>query len=716
MDKHELRRRCGTVSLEPKTDVVAGTFATWTITYTVGRLGMDDGSRLKFAVNQSSDWGPPQFSEPAADNYCSVTTAGDAMVTGSYNTRGRARPWQDTLDIDVSDGMLSEGETITLTLGDRSHGSLGIEVQSYPESNFAFRPFVDPFETEEYVHLPDEPSFDIVAGSTRTVEAVAPSDAVVGESVLVSVRGEDFWGNPANDCETTIRFDGPSGADLPDPVTLSDGVARAPMTFWSPGVHRVTVVAHSGAQATTNPITCRESADGRSTYWGDIHGQSEETVGTGTIEKYFAYAKEKAFLDFASHAGNDFQITDELWATIQETVRDFHAPEEFVTFLCYEWSANTPNGGDHNVYFLGDEAEIRRSSNWQADSGEERSLGTYPVAELYEAYAGRDDVLVIPHQGGRPATLDEFDPELTPFVEIVSVWGIFEWFGLEALERGYPVGFVGGTDDHTGRPGASSPANVVDWAFPIDGGLMAAKSESLSRESLWEAFKARRCYATTGTRIDLDVTIDGRPMGSEVRVDGSPEVAVRVRGTAPIHGIDLFRGTDRVATRGFDDGPAWIEVRWTGARSKARQKVQDWTGGLSLSRGRILDVREFGFDHPMQGVEERTDTTVRWDGSTVGNDQGVRLRVDAPGDAVLSVSTPPVSTSCALDDLDEGHVVDAGGVNRRLSLSRANRSSTLDADVTFEDDVSAGEYPYYVRVRQDDAEMAWSSPHFVTVE
>ena len=47
-------------------------------------------------------------------------------------------------------------------------------------------------------------------------------------------------------------------------------------------------------------------------YWGDLHGQSGETVGIGRIEDY-EFARNKAFLDAVCHQGNDFQIKDSFW-------------------------------------------------------------------------------------------------------------------------------------------------------------------------------------------------------------------------------------------------------------------------------------------------------------------------------------------------------------------------------------------------------------------
>ena len=713
------RAEYGEASLSPTKPVTAGSFGTWTITYTVGRIGMDDGGRLKIATNVSSDWGPPQFDDPTADNYCSVRTSGDASVDASYDPQGYERPWRNTIDVRVFDGALGKGETITITLGDRTHGSMGIQAQSFPENGFRFVPLLDAFETGKFVEIPDALRLDIVGGSAERLRAVVPSNARPGEAISVSVRAEDYWGNVASDYNGTVHVGAVDDREFEaESVEASDGIAHASVEVRDPGIHRFRVKDEAGSlTTTTNPIICREEPSERVTYWGDIHGQSGETVGTGTIQEYFDFAIEKAFLDFASHAGNDFQITDEFWSEIEETIRAYHDPGSFVTFLCYEWSANTPNGGDHNVYFRDDEADINRSSNWQVTDGADRYRGTCPVEDLYEHYEGRDDVLIVPHRGGRPATLDAVDPELTPFVEILSVWGVFEWFGQEALERGYPVGFVAGSDDHTGRLGASYPTNEADWAFPIKGGLMAVQAESLTRNELWKAFVEQRCYGTTGARILLDVAVDGSPMGSEVIVDETPHIEVDVQGTAPLQEVDLFRGSERLRTRSFDEGEGRVEFRWSGARSRSRHKIQDWSGGLSVDKGRIAEVDEFGFDHPKQGVTEKTPTDVRWDGTTAGNYQGIRVRFDSPDDAVVSFATGPVQRSFTVEELRHHHVLDAGPFGKQLEIRPVGRSDTLDTSLEFEDpSASRGTHPYYVRVRQEDGELAWSSPVFVTIE
>ena len=48
-------------------------------------------------------------------------------------------------------------------------------------------------------------------------------------------------------------------------------------------------------------------------YWCDLHGQSEETIGTNSARELIEFARDRAFLDGMSHQGNDFQITTPFW-------------------------------------------------------------------------------------------------------------------------------------------------------------------------------------------------------------------------------------------------------------------------------------------------------------------------------------------------------------------------------------------------------------------
>src|SRR3954471_9021856 len=180
--------------------------------------------------------------------------------------------------------------------------------------------------------VPVSPTFAVVAGSPAELVCIAGRSAVV-----VVVKNQDQWGSPT-----------PARRDV---QMTRDGAclfAKSPSLKLS---------------CRSNPIPPRDRK--LKHFWGDLHAQSDATVGTGTEEEYFRFARDVAFLDFCSHQGNDFQVTDEDWRRLNDQCRAFHEDGKFVVFPGWEWSGNTPAGGDRNVIFLDEDQPIWRSSHWQ---------------------------------------------------------------------------------------------------------------------------------------------------------------------------------------------------------------------------------------------------------------------------------------------------------------------------------------------------------------
>ena len=136
-------------------------------------------------------------------------------------------------------------------------------------------------------------------------------------------------------------------------------------------------------------------------FWGDLHGQSEETVGTNTVDDYFAFARNMAGAQFSCHQGNDFQVTKDTWSTIRAATRKYNEPGRFVTFLGVEMVRR-------DGYGRGQERHVSRrrwpSAPYQplATGGLDRSgKDRYPLDALYGALEGSRDVTLVPHIGGR---------------------------------------------------------------------------------------------------------------------------------------------------------------------------------------------------------------------------------------------------------------------------------------------------------------------------
>lgn len=78
-------------------------------------------------------------------------------------------------------------------------------------------------------------------------------------------------------------------------------------------------------------------------------------------------------------------------------------------------------------------------------------------------------------------------------------------------------------------------------------GLTAILADQLSRQNVFEALYNRNCYATTGERIVVGLSIAGSPMGSELDSSKKPGLHINrhiigyVAGTGPIKSVELIR-------------------------------------------------------------------------------------------------------------------------------------------------------------------------------
>jgi len=72
--------------------------------------------------------------------------------------------------------------------------------------------------------------------------------------------------------------------------------------------------------------------------------------------------------------------------------------------------------------------------------------------------------------------------------------------------------------------------------------MVAVFAPNLTREAVYDALYARKCYATTGARIYLDFTVDGKPMGSDIEnASGIFKYKITVLGTDNIASVELVR-------------------------------------------------------------------------------------------------------------------------------------------------------------------------------
>lgn len=323
-------------------------------------------------------------------------------------------------------------------------------------------------------------------------------------------------------------------------------------------------------------------------YWGMIHAHSDRSDGMIPIEDYFPAIRAQ-LLTFGASSDHDHEkeTSDADFDAIRAAVEAHNAPQAgFFTFLGYEWAKWNKRGhGDKCVYFRDDVAAMYRSGDPRYDTAE----------KLYAALARHGDgALVIPHHtayAGNPCTFAAWDPVHERLVEIYSVWGCSEraaaagkpypvtpllagrgenpvdqWevpagFVQAALRKGARLGFTAGGDDHIGHPGGHQKLRVDHGGY--EAGLVAVLVRGRpTRENIWQALWARRCYGTTGARVRGCYTVDGHDMGAEIALANAPalqdarKVAFRVAGTGPLASVEVVRNGE--AWRTWECAPGTV--------------------------------------------------------------------------------------------------------------------------------------------------------------
>jgi len=705
----ELRSWYGWAELSPGDPIVAGSLGRWRIIFHAGRYGIAAGGGLKLLFRATSDWPSFQGRDPYEENFLTVSTGGRSKLAWRYDPRGHVQPWPKAVLVDVSQWGLDEGDTVTFYLGDPEGGSPGVRAQTFCERGYEFRVVVDPFASGQYVAVPS-PRVDIVSGEPARLALVLPSTVTGGETFALSLRVEDRWGNLAAGPVAEVAL---SGLDEPAVIAVmpdAGGLARVHGLFrGGPGVRRVQARAERlELAAESNPVRVQMPEDGGlCALWGELHSQSAGE-GADLAADWFRYARDAAALDFCSHQSDASQLSAQSWQELQALAARYYEPGRFVTLLGYRWAGNTAGGGAHACVFRTASAPLFRCRDTQANEGDDIC---YPLPALYAALRGRQALLIA--GAGCPAANPEFyDPELDRLVQVHSAMGDSPWMFAEALARGWQVGVVAAGDDGQGRPGVSYPGLGEQVTR---GGLTCVYATARTREAVWDALHARRCYATTGERILLAVQADGHLMGEHYVAGQAPRLTVRVSGTAEIEQVRIYRGTDLAYTYPERDPgrTRWLRVRWGGAHARDWPRCLPWDGNLRFERARITQAIPYGFYSAGRGIVRQDEQEISFRSVTAGNENGLLIEVDGQPDATLEFHVPLTFFSVALADLPYERKLGGDGLFVRVEPCPEG-SGRLDLELFWQEPVlRPGITPYYVVVRQMDGAQAWSSPILV---
>lgn len=572
------------VSPGPSTPLVAAEYEEFRFRYKVGSCSIQKGGHIRVAMRHIFHWSPPQSRTPTKAGFTSIEGPPNAKLKlvpwterdDNWDHFLETFPWQHTLEVRVEAGSLTPGDIITIVYGDRSQGGPGARIQPFQEKAYAFRAYTLCDRQKRSLPSGEEATYKIVGRALHHLTAVTQSEITPSETVRLTVRAEDEYGNLTQNYRGDVSVSIENGPELKTLSFTAETAGLLTTELPAPNSKKpVRYKVESGAHsALSNPLRIIDEGKADRIFWGDLHGHTLTSDGRGTIDDFYRYCRDVAALDVCAVTDHGFMISDTAWTLSKQSTETFNKSGSFVTIQAYEWSGMTDVGGDHNIFFKSSDPPIYRSRSYYDYRNQQTYHGPEPqinfIEDLYSKLLSQydeGDSLAIPHYGGRKGNPAWHNPRVERLIEIFSEHQRSHGWAYDFLRKGYRLGIIASTDNHTGRPGYGFFANplTATKGFEVGTALVAIKSSQLERNTIFDSLYSRRTYATSGDRIILDFGMSGDDrslavMGEELSASQTPTIKIGVVGTASIDRIKIYRDVEVVKELQF--GGSEVQLDW----------------------------------------------------------------------------------------------------------------------------------------------------------
>ena len=553
---------------------LAGEVNTWNFVYTPS-TALPKGAKLKFDLvtrGRPIDWEIPSAGARVSNNGVSAyVVKGKPLVPKEIENPETAVPQYEF----ALPAKLEAGKPFTITVGAQKgakKASAGNAAQTYVQRRRPFLLYVDPTGKGHYQD-PEVFSMDIRGNELHTVKILAPSIVGRNRRFDITVRFEDEFGNLTANCDKDALIE-LTYENLRETLNWKlfipeTGFITLPNLYFNEeGVYTIRLKNLStGEEFCSAPVQCFSETD-VSLYWGQLHGESERIDSTENIESCLRHFRDDKALNF--FAASSFESAEEtpndLWKLITQNISDFDEEDRFVTMLGCQWVGEPGEEGVRQFLFGKDNKPILRYKDSKYNT----------LKKIYRQFSP-GEMLAIPcftMAKGYHYDFENWDSEYERVVEIYNSWGSSEQTKKEgnllpidckgrkgiketgegsiiaALMDNVRVGFVAGGLDDRGIYGDLFESDQLQYPP----GMTGIVAESQSRDKLMAALFNRRCYATTGERMIVGISLAGIPMGAEVSTDAKPGLVVNrhiegyVAGTTNLDTIELVRNGKVIKT------------------------------------------------------------------------------------------------------------------------------------------------------------------------
>ena len=346
-----------------------------------------------------------------------------------------------------------------------------------------------------------------------------PTDNYNTGSNLKPEIGADYEDNTAVDTSSVkLELD---GVDITkDAVVTETSVKYTPKTDLSEGNHTVKVTLNdtvSEENSTIKEWSFYVGEENLNHYYGNLHSHTNYSDGQGYASEAYAYARDKAKVDFLAITDHSNSFDNESkasmadgsmsteWVEGNQIADEYNKSENFTAMFGYEmsWSASTGKYGHMNTF---------NTPGFESRTNLDMNLKKY--YETLKKHKG--SISMFNHPGetfGDFSGFAHYDEEIDELITLIEVGNAdgavgsngyfpsYEEF-INALDKGWHIAPTNGQDNHKGKWGDANSTRTVILA------------EENTREALYQAMRDRRVYSTEDENFQLGFKINGNVMGT----------------------------------------------------------------------------------------------------------------------------------------------------------------------------------------------------------
>lgn len=195
-------------------------------------------------------------------------------------------------------------------------------------------------------------------------------------------------------------------------------------------------------------------------------------------------------------------------------------------------------------------------------------------------YSEGYDFVAIPHHpadSSHQVSWEERDEEIEPIVELFQCRGNNEYPGCpreKNLDRHSTTHLKEVFVDYALREKRHKLRFVASGDHNGMGvGLASLWVKEPGRKGIMEALRARRCFATTGDKIFVDMKINGSMMGETTSLNGTPGIEIRTKTAEVLEKVELLRNSRVIKTWNAPDEEKEFSVSYADEAFNAEKEV-----------------------------------------------------------------------------------------------------------------------------------------------